>query len=125
MKILDKNPALCTGCRECEKTCSKLWFKEENREKSCIRIGDSAGDITVCDQCGECINICPVQALYRDKAGIVRLDKNRCVGCFMCVGFCPTSAIFMNEEYTEPMKCIVCGACAKNCPTKAIFVTEK
>lgn len=125
MKLLDKDPSLCIGCRECEKACSKLWFKEDNREKSCIRIEEGTNDITVCNQCGECINICPTQALYRDKAGIIRLDKKKCVGCFMCVGFCPTCSMFMHDDYIEPFKCVACGQCEKVCPVRAIFVTEK
>lgn len=125
MKFLDKDPSLCTGCRECEKVCSKLWFKEENRGKSCIRIGDAPGEITTCSQCGECIDICPVEALYRDSSGIVRLDKKKCVGCFMCVGFCPSSAMFMHDDYIEPFKCAACGQCAQKCPSGAIFITDK
>lgn len=125
MKLLEKNPSLCTGCRECEKACSKLWFKEEDREKSCIRIEKDPNKITVCNQCGECISICPVEALSRDKNGVVRIDKKKCVGCFMCVGFCSACAMFMNDKYIEPFKCTACGQCAKVCSTKAIYLSDK
>lgn len=127
MKSLKKNENLCTSCHECEKACSKTWFKEENCEKSCIRIKQegSSSNITVCTQCGECIDICQAQALYRDKNGIVRVNKDLCVGCFMCVGFCPEGAIFAHEQHTEPFKCIACGQCVKVCPTKAIYISEE
>jgi anaerobic carbon-monoxide dehydrogenase iron sulfur subunit len=127
MKYLKKDSALCTGCCECEKTCSLTWFKEDNDEKSCIRIkkNEDLQEITVCSQCGECINICPVQAIYRDKTGVVRVKKDICVGCFMCVGFCPEGAMFMHEDYIEPFKCTACGQCAKTCPSGALYIAEK
>jgi len=128
MKVLGKKPELCIQCHACESTCSNTWFKEDNVQKSCIRINeDDKGNakITSCTQCGECIGICPVEALTRDRNGIVRVNKSICVGCFMCVGFCPELAMFMHEEYLEPFKCVACGQCVKNCPTGAIFIAEE
>ena len=122
MKVLGKNNALCIKCHSCENECSKTWFKEENIEKSSIKIKD---DITVCNQCGECINICPVEALYRDKSGVVRINKSICVGCFMCVGFCPELAMCMNNDYIEPFKCVSCGQCVKKCSTGAIYIIQE
>jgi carbon-monoxide dehydrogenase iron sulfur subunit len=126
MKVLRKKPELCIACGACETTCSKTWFKEDNVEKSCIRIhkGEDNNSIVVCTQCGECIDICPIQAITRDKSGVVRINKSICVGCFMCVGFCPELAMFMNDEYIEPFKCVACGQCAKQCPTQAIYIEQ-
>lgn len=127
MKVLQKKPELCIKCRACESTCSKTWFKEDNAQKSCIRISeDEKGNavITCCTQCGECIDICPIQAITRDKNGVVRINKKICVGCFMCVGYCPELAMFMHEDYLEPFKCVACGQCVKNCPTGAIYIEE-
>jgi Fe-S-cluster-containing hydrogenase component 2 len=128
MKVLGKKPELCIQCHACESTCSKTWFKEDNAHKSCIKISENEKNgavITSCTQCGECINICPVEAITRDKNGIVRINKSICVGCFMCVGYCPELAMIMNEEYIEPFKCVACGQCAKNCPTNAIFIVQE
>lgn len=127
MKVLKKKPDLCIQCHACESTCSNTWFKEDNPQKSCIRIGEKGEGgvaITSCTQCGECIPICPVEAIKRDKNGIVRINKSICVGCFMCVGYCPELAMFMHEEYLEPFKCVACGQCAKTCPTSAIFIEQ-
>ncbi|WP_432402681.1 4Fe-4S binding protein [Wukongibacter sp. M2B1] len=118
MKVLTKNQQLCIGCGVCEQVCSKAYFKENNREKSSIKIEDKK--IRVCSQCGVCIDICPTETITRDKRGIVRIDKKDCVGCFMCVGFCPEEAMMMHDELIEPFKCIACGLCAKQCPTGAI-----
>lgn len=128
MKVLKKKPDLCIQCHACENTCSNTWFKEDNSQKSCIRIGEKGENrvaITSCTQCGECIPICPVEAIKRDKNGIVRINKSICVGCFMCVGYCPELAMFMHEEYLEPFKCVACGQCAKTCPTSAIFIEQE
>lgn len=125
MKVLTKNEELCVGCGVCEEVCSKTYFKESDREKSCIKI--EAGEkqkIDVCSQCGVCIDICPVEVITRDKRGVVRVHKKDCVGCFMCVGFCPEEAMMMHDDYIEPFKCIACGLCAKQCPTGAIKVED-
>jgi len=128
MKVLRKKPELCIQCHACESTCSKTWFKEDSAGKSCIRISENeegGAAITCCTQCGECIPICPVEAITRDKNGIVRINKSICVGCFMCVGYCPELAMFMHEDYLEPFKCVACGQCTKSCPTNAIFIEQE
>ncbi|MDF2840685.1 MAG: hypothetical protein K0Q99_1457 [Clostridia bacterium] len=127
MKVLKRKPELCIACHACESACSNTWFKEDNADKSCIKIKEEANKnvILSCTQCGECISICQVEAISRDKNGIVRINKNACVGCFMCVGFCPELAMFMHDEYIEPFKCVACGQCAKQCPTNAIYIEQE
>jgi len=122
LKVLRKKEELCISCGACEEKCSSIYFKEKNREKSCILVKDKK--ITVCSQCGVCIDICPVEAISRDKKGIVRINKKDCVGCFMCVGFCPEEAMMQHDDYIEPFKCIACGLCVKECPTGAIYIEE-
>ncbi len=132
MKVLKINPHLCSVCGECEKTCSRLYFKDENREKSALRVDicPDNSDVVImktCIQCGECINLCPVGALSRSKTGVVMLKKKDCVGCFACVGFCPHLVMFTHKDLYEPFKCIACGACVKACPADALYIedTEK
>ena len=124
MKKLAKKEELCTDCHVCEQTCSKTYFKEENPEISAVRIAsiEDGIKITACTQCGDCIDICPVEAIYRDKNGVVRIKKTICAGCFACVGFCPESAMFQQGNIIEPFKCVACGLCAKQCPSGAIFI---
>lgn len=128
MKVLKKEMEKCIGCGSCMSACAMLWHKEDNIEKSCIRVKrdfDDKGEIegiTVCSQCGECMPVCPGVALERDKNGIVRLDKSKCVGCFICVGYCPELAMVMHPDSLTPFKCVACGQCAKVCPTGAIYL---
>ena len=112
--------------RACEKACAKTFFKKEDPALSAIRITPQGGvyEVNVCNQCGACIDVCPVKALYRNKAGVVMVKKDMCVGCFMCVGFCPSKAMRRVEGQREPFKCVSCGACIKACPKGALAMAE-
>jgi Fe-S-cluster-containing hydrogenase component 2 len=127
MKVLSYNPELCVGCFVCEETCSFTWFKVGDPEKSNIRIsieGQDQPSANFCIQCCECIDVCPTNALYRDRRGIVRVKKNLCVGCLSCVGFCPYSAMRFHPDQTEPFKCVACGQCSKECPGDALAIVD-
>jgi len=127
MKVLSYDAELCVDCYICEEVCSEAWFKVTGAEKSSIRIhADGQGNVSAvfCNQCGECIVVCPTEALYRDKQGIVRLRKRVCVGCLSCVGFCPYLAMFTHRDQTEPFNCIACGLCVEECPAEALAIVE-
>jgi Pyruvate/2-oxoacid:ferredoxin oxidoreductase delta subunit len=48
-------------------------------------------DEELCSGCGDCVKLCPVNALtIEDKIAVV--DKDWCIGCGICVIHCPTSA---------------------------------
>ena len=130
MKVLSYDPEICVGCHTCEEVCSDTWHKVTDAEKSNIRIHEKEehGEVTVnavyCVQCGDCIDVCPTEALSRDKRGIIRLRKKLCVGCLSCVGFCPYMAMYSHRDQTEPFKCVACGKCAEECPAEALSVVE-
>jgi carbon-monoxide dehydrogenase iron sulfur subunit len=129
MKILAVKPELCTACGICEKVCSQTFFKEENPEKSAIRIEEKSPEtghyvITVCDQLGACVDVCPIKALLRNKKGVVIRNKKLCVGCYACMGFCPNLAMFTHPDHTEPFKCVACGKCVDGCPEGVLSIVE-
>ena len=129
MNILAARPELCVACGACEEICALTFFKVPDRDRSAIRItppdvSDADCTLEFCDQCGECIAVCPTQALYRAKNGIVRLRKRDCVGCLACVGFCPTLVMYVAPDDTVPFKCIACGVCVKECPSDALYMLE-
>ncbi|NLI76358.1 MAG: 4Fe-4S binding protein [Candidatus Riflebacteria bacterium] len=126
MKFVKPDVTKCEGVRACEKVCAQTFFKNDDPQFSAIRVTkkDAGYEINVCNQCGQCIAVCPVQALSRNKAGIVMIDKNACVGCFMCVGFCPTQSMRRAHGQTVPFKCVSCGQCVKNCPKGALQMAE-
>ena len=126
-KILKFYPERCTGCLECEKACSEIHFKtKEGKEKSAIRIIEDGKKhkMSVCDQRGLCLDMCPVGALTRRKNGVVWLDKDTCIGCQACVGFCPIGAMRKSVSRIQPFKCISCGSCVRACPEKALELVE-
>lgn len=56
-----------------------------------------------CMGCGECVAICPVNALTLVD-GKSTLDKNRCIGCASCIAVCPTMALFIDMGAGEDMQ---------------------
>ncbi len=127
MRILSYDPELCIACHLCEDVCSETFFREVNAEKSKIRIHDEGEGPPVasfCNQCGECVSVCPTRAIYRDKRGVVRIRQELCVGCLACVGFCPSLVMFRHPDQTIPFKCISCGLCVEDCPEDALQIIE-
>ena len=117
MKILRKKEELCTGCGKCFEVCSsQVQFRkhEPASVRSAIQVSkkEDGYEINVCNQCGECITYCPVEALKRNKLGVVLVNKKNCVGCFTCVGFCPTLSMRKrSRKVFIRFKCIACGKC--------------
>lgn len=46
-------------------------------------------DMSICNHCGVCIKLCPMNAINKDTLDI---DKNLCLRCFCCVKKCPKKA---------------------------------
>ncbi|MCK4614086.1 MAG: 4Fe-4S binding protein [Thermoplasmata archaeon] len=127
VKIIKFNPGLCKGHLDCERACSRVHFKtDDGGERSAIRIIKSQNgyQMTNCNHCGLCIDLCPVLALRRLPSGVVILNKNTCIGCQSCVGFCPRGVMRRAPGVIVPFKCISCGACVKACPEGALELVE-
>jgi len=126
MKVLVVDQERCAASGNCENVCAEFWFKEKDRTKSRIQLMYQADghSLNVCNQCGECIDVCPTEALYRDKKGIVRLRNKDCIGCMSCVGFCPTQSMFVAVGMDIPFKCVSCGECVETCPSGALSIQE-
>ena len=53
-----------------------------------------------------CVQVCPVEATYKDKEGLVRQRDERCIGCRYCMVACPYGVRHFNWEkpsWPEPM----------------------
>lgn len=125
---IGRDEARCTGCKTCQLVCALEHFSEHNPKKAAIGIrGEfpSPGryKISMCTQCGKCIEVCPTDAISND-AGVIKIDPEKCTYCLACVDECPFGAIFTHREFTVPFICDVCGECVEICPTKALYWTE-
>lgn len=91
---------------------------------------------------GDCVEVCPFQAISRGKNGLVAIDPTKCTGCGKCIGECPKGMLHLVPERSEVIVaclskdrakrvnqackkgCIACRRCEKACPVKAISVED-
>jgi anaerobic carbon-monoxide dehydrogenase iron sulfur subunit len=132
MKQLRIDPVKCEEGRktchhECESDCAKKVFKVDDPALAALHIqelGDSQVITILCDQCGDCVVVCPADALSRNKLGVVMIDRKICVGCYTCIGFCERGAFGRKPGAVVPHKCTSCGICVKACPHAALEIVE-
>ena len=96
---------------------------------------EQSGDITYavsCRHCKDplCVKSCIAGAINKQD-GIVKIDKNKCVGCLTCVLVCPYGAVRPGPTGVA-QKCELClenscgePACVKGCPNNAIVYEER
>jgi ferredoxin len=108
--------------------CAIEKFQEVNPSRSLLRIEarfPAPGDyrIHLCDQCGECADSCPEDAIQLQD-GVFMVDPDACTGCMICVDVCPRDVMFEQKYSNVPVKCDLCGECARTCPRDAIVLVE-
>lgn len=136
----------CIGCRACEVHC-----KTEHD----VPVGPKLGEIVevgpvmidgipridfvfmACYHCSKplCAAACPTGAMYRDpERGLVRLDRDTCIGCGSCIQACPWGVPQRVEVENKVMKCDFCAdrlaigedpACVQGCTTSALQFVDQ
>lgn len=142
MKRVYVNEQWCLGCRLCEYYCAfanshigdMVKALKDRKIYPNIQI-EEKGDVSFavsCRHCREplCVKSCITGALSV-REGVVRIDRDRCVGCYTCVLICPYGAL-MPSEQGAVRKCELCieneggtPACVKGCPNRAIVFEER
>lgn len=120
--------ANCSGCGTCRLACALENLRKVNPSLAVLRIEGrfpAPGDyrIHLCDQCGQCAEVCPVDAIQADEDGVYRIDAELCTSCMECREACPYDVIAADAETDLPLKCNLCGACAESCPRDALMIS--
>jgi ferredoxin len=50
-------------------------------------------DITQCTGCGECLEACPMEAIFTDDRDYFFIDPDVCTDCGTCADICPENAV--------------------------------
>lgn len=87
---------------------------------------------------GDCVKVCPFDALHLGGSGIVEVDSEKCTGCGLCVPACPKdlftlyprshrielSCVARDKQAVVRATCMVgctlCRKCVSKCPAGAI-----
>jgi ferredoxin len=64
-------------------------------------------DERVCEQCGDCLEICPFGAFNR-KGEEIHPDPSKCMGCGLCVSRCSNGALTLQRDASgsEPLEIV-------------------
>ncbi|MGC9346136.1 MAG: 4Fe-4S binding protein, partial [Candidatus Bathyarchaeales archaeon] len=65
----------------------------------------------LCNGCGECVPICPVNAITMQE-GKAKIDPFQCIGCGACIPVCPQEAIDFKNSTTKQLIAQVRGVLA-------------
>lgn len=127
----------CIGCHACTIACkaehdipvgvNRCWVKTV--EKGEFPETRRFFFPVLCNQCdaAPCVSICPTNALFKRRDGIVDLNGDSCIGCRACMEACPYDQLFIDPNTRTAEKCNFCAnriesrlepACVTVCPTE-------
>ncbi|NHF59655.1 4Fe-4S dicluster domain-containing protein [Flavobacteriaceae bacterium TP-CH-4] len=96
--------AKCKNALSCQRACNKAhYITGENAWLKVYQMQESEDTApywmpTTCQHCDRpaCVTVCPVDATFKRKDGLVLIDNERCIGCRFCMAACPYSTRVFN-----------------------------
>ena len=142
MKRVYADEKWCIGCHLCEYNCAFANSGKSDMVKA-LKNKPVFPRITVeednkityavsCRHCDDpiCVKSCISGALSKEN-GVIKIDKNKCIGCLTCILVCPYGAVSEGKNGIA-QKCELClenacgePACVKGCPNWALVYEER
>lgn len=96
--------AKCKNALKCQSACNKAhYITGDNAWMKVYKMQESEDTApywmpTTCQHCDKpaCVTVCPVDATFKRKDGLVLIDNERCIGCRFCMAACPYSTRVFN-----------------------------
>jgi Fe-S-cluster-containing dehydrogenase component len=100
--------AKCKNALKCQDACNKHhYITGEHAWLKVYKMQEEADTApywmpTTCMHCDHpaCVTVCPVDATFKRRDGLVLIDNERCIGCRFCMAACPYSTRVFN--WKEP-----------------------
>ncbi len=129
----------CNG--DCKKENRKFEYHgpKNCRSANMVYSGDNLCAYS-CLGYGDCMNVCPRDAIIITENGVAWINPSKCIGCGICVRTCPGGIIHLVRDTARvavkcssndkgaktrlacKVGCIACGKCEKTCSHGAIKV---
>ena len=77
-----------------------------------------------CDNCGVCIEVCPVNAVEKSDE-VVMINPISCIGCGICVPRCPREAIDLKNSTEAQLMAQICAVSESGESPKIVAFLEK
>ena len=102
--------AKCKNALKCQSACNKShYITGDNAWVKVYKMQESKETAPywmpmTCQHCDQpaCVTVCPVDATFKRRDGLVLIDNERCIGCRFCMAACPYSTRVFN--WSEPMQ---------------------
>lgn len=103
----------CVGCKNCVRSCREAnGLNETTPDRRKVDVFKNSKDekvyvSTSCMHCDDpnCLRVCPAGAISKGEAGIVHVDKDKCIGCKYCFEACPYGVPNYDDEAMDKCDC--------------------